>query len=218
MNNQLVVIDNITIKQDAQGRYCLNDLHKASGEKSHQQPAKFMANQGTQALISEIGEQAVKVVRGRGKEQGTYVVKELVYAYAMWISPQFHLKVIRAYDRLATQGVAVADHAAADLLKNPLKYLEAIIGQAKELQARLEVVEPKAAVFDATVAVRKVSLGDFVRRFDGVNSNKIKSDLADHGYLYRMVKGYRFPWFHHKIVRGLLIAVWDQCPPLAPSR
>lgn len=25
-----VVIDNITIKQDAQGRFCLNDLHKAA--------------------------------------------------------------------------------------------------------------------------------------------------------------------------------------------
>lgn len=69
-----------------------------------------------------------------GRDGGTFVVKELVYAYAMWISASFQLKVIRAFDTLQTQGVAVADHAAEDLLKNPLKYLEAISGQAKELQ------------------------------------------------------------------------------------
>lgn len=43
-------------------------------------------------------------VRG-GKTPGTYVVKELVYAYAMWISASFQLKVIRAFDKLQTQGV-----------------------------------------------------------------------------------------------------------------
>lgn len=30
----------------------------------------------------------------------------------MWISPQFHLKVVHVFDTLQTQGVTVADHAA----------------------------------------------------------------------------------------------------------
>jgi len=139
MSHTVIVIDTITIKQDDQGRYCLNDFHKAAGGEARVAPAQFFRTDSAASLVRELANCAdmhINPLESKlGRNGGTFVVKELVYAYAMWISPAFHLKVIRAYDRLATQGVAVHENAVADLLANPLKYIEALMGQAKELAA-----------------------------------------------------------------------------------
>ena len=45
----------------------------------------------------------VKTVRG-GKNPSTYACEELVIAYAMWISPKFHLVVLRAFLNLHKGG------------------------------------------------------------------------------------------------------------------
>ncbi|CAM4083349.1 KilA domain-containing protein [Comamonas aquatilis] len=79
--------------------YSLNDLHKAAGGEAKHQPALFMRLEQTQALIHEISNstdlQSFKTKEGR--TGGTYACKELVIAYAAWISAAFHLKVIRVF-------------------------------------------------------------------------------------------------------------------------
>ena len=114
-NNQPLVIGEFSIRQDEDGRYCLNDLHKASGNAIKHKPSFWLRNEQTQDLISELQncnsqfaaiEKPVNILRGNFsgvKKQGTYVVKELVYSYAMWISAKFHLMVIRAYDSLVME-------------------------------------------------------------------------------------------------------------------
>ena len=110
-NNQPLVIGEFSIRQDEDGRYCLNDLHKASGGLEKHKPTRFIRNQQTQELITEIELEsnqrpnmvfAIKTFHG-GINSGTYAVKELVYSYAMWISAKFHLMVIRAYDSLVME-------------------------------------------------------------------------------------------------------------------
>lgn len=82
--------------------FSLNDLHKASGSLPKHQPNRFLRLDTTQGLINEMASypdlgSTHEVQNGKG----TWVCKELVYAYAMWISAKFHLQVIRAFDCLA---------------------------------------------------------------------------------------------------------------------
>ncbi len=97
------------IRTDAEGRYCLNDLHRASGGNPSHAPGQWLRNKQTQDLVAEMTDVQISTsppiasIRGGDGAQGTFVAKELVYAYAMWISPAFHLRVIRAYDAMLTQ-------------------------------------------------------------------------------------------------------------------
>lgn len=137
--NDLTIAD-IEIRQDEHGRYCLNDLYRASGGNPKNKPSEWMRNKQTKALIGELENQAR--IRARTKREfplgrdakiqenqagipawsepvktdkpetgapATFVVKELVYAYAMWVSPAFNLKVIRAYDALVTGDIKDRD-------------------------------------------------------------------------------------------------------------
>ena len=53
-NAQPLVIGNFSIRQDEDGRYCLNDLHKASGELPKHKPSNFIRNEQIQELVKEI--------------------------------------------------------------------------------------------------------------------------------------------------------------------
>lgn len=102
-----IIISDVKIHMDSEGRYSLNDLHVASGKEEKHQPAFFMRRNETIELINEIFNSADMqnknpVISKKGRYGGTYVCKELVYSYAMWISAAFALKVIRAYDAMVT--------------------------------------------------------------------------------------------------------------------
>ncbi|WP_194442385.1 KilA-N domain-containing protein [Pseudoalteromonas simplex] len=112
------------------GKYLLNDLHKAAGNNLKHRPQYFLAGQQIQELINELEKDGIPAI-SKKQRIGTYACKELVYAYAMWISPQFHLKVIRAFD--AQQQMAISK------APDPLDYQRILLtienGQTTRTQA-----------------------------------------------------------------------------------
>lgn len=121
MNQPLVLCDT-AIRQDAAGRHCLNDLHKAAvaqgANKRSTEPGKFFRSPKTQALIRVLEQESVTPNRGsfsgqettpnwgsfnepvsriEGRDGGTYVCIELVISYGQFVSAEFDLKVIRTF-------------------------------------------------------------------------------------------------------------------------
>lgn len=111
-----LTIADISIRQDSEGRYNLNDLHKAAGGEAKHRPNYFLKNQQTIELIEEMEIAEISAIQSK-QGLGTFVVEDLVYAYAMWISAAFTLKIIRAYR--ATQELQQVRS-----LKNSFKIIE----------------------------------------------------------------------------------------------
>ncbi len=132
--NEVVIADKTIRLSD--GLYCLNDLHKASGGEKRYEPNRWLRLLQTSELIRELefeqcepqicgsmknqslsepqiwgsmkNQSLIKTIKGFGKNQGTFACRELVYSYAMWISPKFHLQVVRAFDALVSGRTAAS--------------------------------------------------------------------------------------------------------------
>ena len=125
-----ITICNTGIRQDAQGRYCLNDLHKAAvasgANERTKEPGKFMASPQTVELVKELettqnlGGFPVNKIEGRNG--GTYAVKSLAIRYAMWISPSVLDSFIKQIEDMDSVIKALNDFEVPDDLPDMFVY------------------------------------------------------------------------------------------------
>lgn len=114
------IIESISIRRDSQGRYSLNDLHRAAimaGKATEsQRPGNFLKADTVQAFIDAYDAEesdatkiasvdakkiaSVHSVKG-GNNQGTYAAELIAIRYAAWIDPSFEVKVYRTFQRAA---------------------------------------------------------------------------------------------------------------------
>ena len=133
-----IAISNVAIRQTENNLYNLNDLHKASGGEKRHELTNWLKLQQTTELIDELSkpeisgleenQQVIKVVRG-GNKRGTYACKELVYAYATWISAKFFLLVIRTFDAVVTGRLKTPESKTTVDERTPLRQaVSALVG------------------------------------------------------------------------------------------
>ncbi|VEB42995.1 Uncharacterized phage-encoded protein [Chromobacterium violaceum] len=215
MDNQLNIAG-IVIRQDAEGRYCLNDLHRAAGDLPKHAPALW--ERQASELVEEIQKDTKSYVLAklRGRNGGTYVAKELVYAYAMWISPRFHLEVIRAYDQIMTKGIAMRTDVAQAAIDNPADFLaravlvanDQLAIQAKKIQCLEEEraeLAPKAAVTDRIVTAASGAMNvTLAAKTLQVQPKTLFTWLSANRWIYRRAGGSAWVAYQDKIQQGLL--------------
>ena len=157
-----VTICEVPIDQDAEGRYRLNDLHKAAGGEKRHQPSDWAETQQTKDLIVEISNSLNYPIKSSaGRYGGTYAVKSLAIRYAMWISPSILDSFIKQIEDMDSVIKALNDFEIPDDL--PDMYVYAIrnkdtgnvkIGISKHPEERLKQLQTGCDGLLELIAVR----------------------------------------------------------------
>lgn len=146
-----LTISSTAVRQDADGRYCLNDLHRAAmargkATKSHR-PGTFLKRPETIALVQAMQKRCtpqcitpvLTIKGGAQSEQGTFVNKPLVYAYAMWIDADFNLDVIEAFDTIQTASLGLWQQMQALIAREVESKVRASFGSHLMIERKREI-------------------------------------------------------------------------------
>jgi hypothetical protein len=103
-----IMIGGASVRTDKEGRYSLNDLHRAAVESGKatdsQRPSNFIKSAGIEAFAQVLSEATniASVVTVKGNKSGTYGVELIAMRYAAWIDPVFEVRVYKTFQAVAT--------------------------------------------------------------------------------------------------------------------
>ncbi|MFI2835214.1 KilA-N domain-containing protein [Klebsiella aerogenes] len=159
---------------DIAGLFNLNDLHRASGGLEKDKPTRWKRTQQASDLIEEISQRPnmvlAVVTRRGGNNPGTWAVEPLLFAYAEWISSEFHAVVIEAFTALANNDVK----KAKEIVRTAVR-VEGIPVR-KEVASKIMKYGDKTFIGDMTDAVNlyvtgKTAKGIRATRTEGFNKS-----------------------------------------------
>ncbi|WNO60895.1 phage antirepressor KilAC domain-containing protein [Rheinheimera sp. MMS21-TC3] len=215
--NTLPVIAGVEITTDAQGRFNLNALHKASGEAEHKRPSKWLSTEPTKELIAELESQspseglaqkAVNSVKG-GSAPGTFAHELLAVSYAGWISPAFQLKVNQVfldYRNGRLQPIPQFDPATA--LNDPATMRSLLLGYTEKvlaLEDQIKEIQPKADALDRIAkADGSLCITDAAKLLQIAKPKDLFCLLQQKSWIFRRPGTTAWLGYQDKVQKGLL--------------
>lgn len=219
MSTSTITVSGAGIAQDAAGRYSLNQLHRASGNEKRHQPSDWLRTDSAKALIAALEADPgnpgsvppVSVVRG-GPGQGTFVCRELVLAYAMWVSPAFHLAVLRAYDALANP---TPQHVVPQTLSDALRLAADLADRNAMLEQQRNALAIDASAFRRIADADGLCCISSAAKALQMGPNELFKRLSVERWIFRRVSGANWT-AHQRVIDAGLMA--HKLAPMADGR
>ncbi|PKB91061.1 hypothetical protein A8A01_03040 [Ewingella americana] len=204
----LPVIAGVDITTDAEGRFNLNALHRASGGEKKDGPTYWLALESTQNLMNELDKQTtvISVVKKEGRNGGTFAHELLAVEYAGWISASYRLKVNQTFLDYKTGKLQPAfDPMAAlndaEFLRGTLlTYSEKVIA----LEHKVEVMQPdvdaleRIAKADGTMCITNAA------KHLQVQPKFLFRLMSENHWIYRRTGGKAWLAYQERIQQGVL--------------
>jgi hypothetical protein len=159
-----LIINQTEITEDENGRFSLNDLHKAAGGLNKHKPALFYRSGSFNSVVEVLKVQnrtVEPIIKKKGRYNGgTWVCKELVYKYAMWVNAEFEVNVIQTFDALVSKANPPSSMAALNELTRRIesdKDVASFCG--KELAKYKKVKKENELAFIKHVESAQLTLG-----------------------------------------------------------
>lgn len=208
-NYSAPVIAGVEITTDAEGRFNLNALHKASGAEKKNGPSYWLALNSTAQLIDELENQTteISVVKKEGRNGGTFAHELLAVSYAGWISPAFQLQVNQIFIDYRTGKLAASAADPMIALNDPaflrgtlLTYTEKVLtleSQVQEMKPDVDALH-RIAKSDGGTCITTAAKDLRIRPKD------LFAYLGANGWIYRRAGGKSWLAYQSKIQSGLL--------------
>jgi hypothetical protein len=171
----------IEIRQDLDGLYSLNDVHRASGALISKKPSEWLSNEQPSSIARKLeakaGIPALNVYRG-GRSPGTYACKELVIMYSSWLDDDFHVDVLQSFDFLLQGDLQGAlDTALRNALRMGYPGLQTTLKETRAEQGKDTLTHHHKNEADL---LNRVVLGMSSKQYKLTHGMEEDADLRDH--------------------------------------